>query len=240
MRCRRLTTLILGCLLVVAGVAAPSASAQAAQVTRPEEPTQTSTVCVDIARCHVVARVDVNGDGARDTVGLARRGNDGALHGAVIVRVQTSARKVVAVRRKTIGWSGKVWQGAASLDGRPGKELVLGWTAGAHALFFTALTWRHGELVNLRAPGDSHWGIDGSVSSVVGWLKRPGEPAGVIRSRVAERKLNPSTSRFEGTVTTFKWSRNGWTKIDAKQIDPLRTKRAWTWAGFHVRGLARF
>lgn len=40
-------------------------------------------------RCHVVARVEIDGYGRVDSVALVRRGNDGAAWGSVTVRVLT-------------------------------------------------------------------------------------------------------------------------------------------------------
>src|SRR3954470_5702962 len=86
----------------------------------------TTSVCGTLTRCHVVVRTDVDGDGRRDVVALARRGADGATDGSVNVRVRPSPSRVVSVTRSTFQWSGGLWQGAASLDGRDGRELVLG------------------------------------------------------------------------------------------------------------------
>lgn len=45
-----------------------------------------SGVCSGVPRCRVVAHTDVTGDGARDAVGVARRGKNGAERGSVTVR----------------------------------------------------------------------------------------------------------------------------------------------------------
>src|SRR6476619_3274403 len=89
-------------------------------------------VCGGEPRCHEVARVDVNGDGTPDRVALVRRGGNRAEHGSVTVRVKTSPTHVESARRRTFFWSGGLWQGAGALDGRPGRELVVGHAMGAH------------------------------------------------------------------------------------------------------------
>src|SRR4051794_25507072 len=92
-------------------------------------------VCSGGLKCRVVTHVDVNGDGHADTVAIARRGAEGARSGSVMVRVKTSPGRVVSASRRTSFWFGGLWQGAARIDGRPGRELVVGYTAGAHTLF---------------------------------------------------------------------------------------------------------
>ena len=90
-------------------------------------------VCTGITTCRVVARVDVDGNGTRDPVALSRLGKDGGPHGTVVIRAKVGRHRVVQARRKLPYWYGPVWQGAAFLDGRKGRELVVGHTAGAHS-----------------------------------------------------------------------------------------------------------
>lgn len=191
-------------------------------------------VCDGVRRCHQVAEVDVDGDGTADPVGIARRGKDGAPHGKVIVRVKVGDT-IVSTRRTTSYWYGSPWQGAATLDGEPGKDLMVGYTAGAHTLFFRALTWREGKLANLDAPGRGRtWTIDGAVNSVYGWLRRGSWPEGTIRRRVADRY---ETKQFTGTVTSFRWTNGGWEKVETKKFRRMSQDKAYSWSGFHVPGL---
>lgn len=60
------------------------------------------------------------------------------------------------------------WYGASDLDRRPGKELLVGFTSGAHTQIYTALTDRGGSLVKLKAPGNgkySFWGVNSSYGT---------------------------------------------------------------------------
>jgi hypothetical protein len=155
-------------------------------------------VCDGVSRCHVKAHVDVTGDGDRDPIGVVRQGANGSAEGAVIVRVKTGSGRIVSTRRPTQYWYGPVWQGVANLDGRKGKEIVVGNTTGAHTEFYLALTWRRGRLVRLGAPGPGvMWVVDAAASISYGWLRRPDDPIGTIVKRVADRtptKL-PSAAR---------------------------------------------
>jgi hypothetical protein len=195
-------------------------------------------VCGGLPRCHEVARVDVNGDGTADRVALVRRGGNRAEHGSVTVRVKTSPTHVESARRRTFFWSGGLWQGAGTLDGRPGRELVVGHAMGAHAEFFWVFTWRHGRLVTLRAPGgDPDWGVDGAANDVLGWQRLGGAPAGQVRHLVGERQPD---GRMKGTVTTYQWTPGRWVRQAATVVDPLSRERAGRWVGWHVQGVARY
>lgn len=196
-----------------------------------------SGVCDGVRRCHQVAKVDVDGDGTADPVGIARRGKDGAPHGKVIVRVAVGDT-IVSATRKTMYWYGSPWQGAANLDGEPGKDLVVGHMAGAHTLFFHGLTWRDGSLATLGAPGRGRdWVIDGAYSVSIGWLHRTSWPDGQLQKRSASRQ---ESGKFRGTITTFRWTDGGWDRTAGKVIDPVSDKKAYAWGGFHVRGLKEY
>jgi hypothetical protein len=186
----------------------------------------------------VVAHVAANGDGSPDAVGSARRGANGAARGALIVRVRTAPGPIVSVRRKTEFWYGNPFQGTARVDGRPGKEIFVGHLLGAHALLHRALTWRHGTLVTLGAPGPgADWVVDSSYRQDYGWLKRRDDPAGRLQRRVAVRVRD--TDRFRGTLTTYRWTRDGWTKRSVEHRS-LSERAASRWGGFAVPGLGRF
>jgi len=196
-------------------------------------------ICTGVRGCHVVTTADVNGDGRVDTVAIARRGADGAPSGSVLIRVKTSATHVESTTRSTSYWYGGLWQGAAAIDGRAGKELVVGNTSGAHTLFFSTLTWRNGHLATLRQPGGAgHWVVDGAYNVNLGWKHRTGDPAGVIRHLVAERKSN---GRFRGTVTKFRWGSDGaWHRVSSTVSDPLSDSTAFSWGGWHFTGLQNY
>ena len=208
----------------------------------PAVPAAAAGPCTGIARCHVVAHVDVDGNGTRDAVGLARTGADGAAQGTVTLRVQLGSR-VVSATRPTEYWYGPLWQGAANVDGRRGKELFFGRTQGAHAQLFASLTYRAGELVTLRAPGRGYqglWIIDSSVRYVSGWVRRAADPGGVVRFRHAERNGSTEQGDFTGVVKTFRWTPDGWVRTAYRRDPHLSQDRAYDWGGFRIDGLARW
>ena len=195
-------------------------------------------VCRGVSRCSVKARADVNGDGAEDAVAVAGRGSGADRE--IIVRVKTGPGLVVGTRRPAPYWYGSLWQGTAGLDGRPGKEVVVGQSMGAHTQLYRALTWLDDRLVTLDAPGSArYWTIDGAVWISVGWLHRSTDPAGTIRKRSAVRTGDALRSPFKGTVTTFRWNGTGWTRV-ASTTRRVSDRTAFSWGGFHVRGLPRW
>jgi hypothetical protein len=196
-------------------------------------------VCQGVVGCRVVAHVDVNGDGTKDAVGVARRGTNGKPGSAVIVRVRTGARSVVAVRRPLDYWFGSPWHGAAALDGRKGAELVVGHVTGAHTQFLWVLTWRRGRLVTLPAPDSApDWVIDGAANVALGWQRRPTDPVGTVRRLEAHR--NGSGTTFTGTVSTYRWSAGAWRLLERRTSATVPQRSAFQWGGFHVPGLPRY
>ncbi len=213
-----------------------------AAVVLPASSAQAAGPCAGVDRCHVVAHADVDGDGTPDAVGIARTGRDGAAHGTATVRVQLGDR-VVTATRPTEYWYGALWQGAANVDGRRGKELFLGRTQGAHAQLFQALTLRDGRLVTRRAPGRGYqglWIIDASVMYESGWIRTSSDPPGVVRFRHAERNAAPNDGDFTGVVKTFRWTRDGWVRTAIRRYPHASEDRVARWGGFHIRGLQRF
>ncbi len=196
-------------------------------------------VCHGVTGCRVVARVDVDGDGHRDSVGVARRGS--APHLSVLVRVRTGRHHVVSVRAPADFWLGSLWHGAAHLDGRPGAELVVGYTTGAHTSFYRALTWRAGRLVTLGAPGPGDfWVVDSAAFVSFGWQRLPRDPAGTIRRLSAQRVGTSLHDPFRGRVVRYRWTPRGWRTEAARTVFPMSDRSAFAWGGFHVPGLPRW
>lgn len=195
-------------------------------------------VCSGVDRCHIKAHVDIDGDGDKDAVGVARQRQDG--HRYVIVRVKTDAGQITSVRRNLGTWLGTPWQGTAQLDGRPGREIVVGRVMGAHAQLYRSLTWRRGGLRTFDAPGrGGSWMIDSAIWTSMGWKQPPKAPEGTIRHRAAFR-VGDNDSPFEGTVITYRWTRAGWDRVGTRTFDRISDAQAARWGGFHVAGLARW
>jgi hypothetical protein len=174
-----------------------------------------------------------------DAVGVAKRQKKGSQRGTVVVRVKLGPRRIVQVKRRLRYWGGPAWQGAATIDGRPGAELVVGHVAGAHTQFFTVLTWRGGRLVAERTPdGSPDWTIDGAYNVDIGWLHRKGDPLGTITGLVNER--NDGATTFTGTQSTWAWTDGRWTLTSRQTDTAIPERTAYTWGGFQIPGLSRY
>lgn len=196
--------------------------------------------CTGLANCRGVGRFDVDGDGRLDAVALARRGRNGAFRGASIVRVQTYTGKVSTVRVANRRWWGDPWQGAATLDSRKGRDLMVGREMRGRTTTFRALTWRNGRLVALDAPGrPSYWQVSSRAKVKAGWLKPRRAPLGTVVRRVATRTGGAGTP-YRGKVTTYRWSNRGWVAKGTRTRYPMSQRAASQWGGFSVKGMSRW
>jgi hypothetical protein len=223
---------------VTAGPAVAVGAARAELVSASDSRSVLSGVCTGVEGCHVRAHTDVTGDGVADAVGVAGRG-DGADR-RVIVRVRTEGT-IVSERYRAPYWLGPLWQGVAQLDGRPGKEIVVGQTLGAHAQLYRALTWRRGGPATLDAPGlERYWLIDSAYSFVAGWQVRDKDAAGTIRQRMAERVSSTGSRPFRGRIHTYQWRPGHWHKVSTQKVPRMHEARAYRWGGFSIDGLPRW
>lgn len=183
-----------------------TASALVAWPATATEPAPRTEADADAAR--VVARVDVNGNGKKDVVRFKKRGKK------LIVRVRTDRGRV---RRKTVRvtWIGQ-WYGAARLDGRRGRELVLLTDAGAHSLIYATLTWRRGKLRVLRAPGGGDWFTDGAARMGSGWRRQTKHHRVSMTSRYLMRGSRRPIWR--GKATRYVWKHGHWRKRGTHRI----------------------
>ena len=194
-------------LTVSAGVLGVLAATLTTAPADADEPTHATNQ----AAARVVARVDVNGNGKRDVVRFTKRGKH-----KLVVRVRTDRGKVRrrVVRAPYIEFGD--WYGAARLDGRSGRELVLLTAAGAHSLSYTVLTWRHGKLKRLNSPTDKFWFTDGAAMMGSGWLRRTNHG----RVSMTERHLSRAGGRpvWRGKATRYVWKRGDWRKRGSHRI----------------------
>ncbi|HEX6249168.1 MAG TPA: hypothetical protein VFZ64_14950, partial [Nocardioidaceae bacterium] len=196
--------------------------------------------CTGLANCRGVGSFDVDGDRKSDAVALARRGKDGALRGTSIVRVQTYTGKVSTVRVPNRRWRGSPWQGAAGLDDRRGRDLMVGREMRGRTTLFRALTWRDGRLAVLDAPGrPTYWTVSSSAKVKAGWLKPRRAPLGTVVKRVATRTGGVGTP-YRGKSTTYRWTSRGWVATSTRTTYPMSARAASRWGGFRVKGLARW
>ncbi len=170
-----------------------------------------------LAGHHWRHRVQVDGRGGRDVVVLVG-GKDLQLDelgngvGHVGVRVRLSnGRGTVTARLFVTYFSVRTpwtpWVGATDLDRRGGKELVLGFSTGAHAQLFTALTYRGGRLRELDSPPGSSWVVNSSVGTgSSGWR--------CTRRGVESRSVTPGggSATYDVQRDRYAWRSGRWVR----------------------------
>ncbi|MGH3354372.1 MAG: hypothetical protein ACRDOJ_00655 [Nocardioidaceae bacterium] len=216
---------------VVAVVLATSSTGCADQDTATPSPAR--GVCTDVDTCRVVASTDVDGDDIRDQVGFVVVSDK-----RVVVRVRTADGRTLRRSLATVWFPKGELFGASPIDGRPGAELVVGTTMGAHTLFFTSLTVRSGRLVRLPPPGPGReWMTDAAYSFHAGVTRRVEDGrVVVVLGQVGRVGLS---RRFSGTDRMFVWRDGRWQHIRTQRTTYRNARAASKVGGWHVDGLPR-
>lgn len=189
-----------------------------------------ASTCGKIAHCKVVKHVDVDGDGAKDTVAVVGKKLDkNHVPGKATVRVKTADGKLLtrSVDHLDVSQAKDMFRGAAKIDGHGGSELVITHKNGAHGSSYRVLTYRNGKLQSLPAPksatpqagfgSQSDWLTDSALMSVQGIsrTKKPGQPA---QLSVKSGAYSDHTNRLEGRVVTYQWQKNnGWHRVSTQK-----------------------
>jgi len=191
-------------------------------------------VCDGVPKCRVVANIDVDGEGRPDEVGFVVESKK-----RVVVRVTTAAGETASRELDTMWFPRGEFFGAAPVDGRPGAELVVGTTMGAHTLWFTTLAMDSGRLEVLPAPGaEDEWMIDGAYSFHAGVTRRVDNGRAVVVVRDAARDgLAP---RFSGRDRTYVWTDGGWQLESTERTRYRGEQSVARIGGWHVDGLRQF
>jgi hypothetical protein len=196
-----------------------------------------SAACTRVSDCHVVAHVDVDGDGRPDQIGW-RQISDRSVQ----IRVHTSTGKLLTARVDVrLWWGGGAWAGATRIDNRPGVELLIGSRQGAHTPMYTMLTFRNGGLAVERSPSalSALWQVDAADGDYMGWW-RHALPDGQIAMTQKIAVRSGRGSQFRGHNVTYKWSGGRWHRSAADTVTYASGRAASVIAGFHVRGLKSF
>ncbi|WP_109507624.1 hypothetical protein [Nocardioides speluncae] len=180
---------------------------------------------------HTVARADVTGDGRADKI-LLRRVDDSRCQVRVV-----GAGGHVMTKTLTNDFVSCTWHGAAPLDSRPGSELSVLTTTGAHTQFHSVLTVRGGKLLGQRMPAasDGLWVVDGAALSTAGVQKLRN---GHLMSRVA---FSDDGDTWHGKRTELAYSKakNRWVVVKRSSYT-TDSAGAHKTAGWHVPGLPRW
>lgn len=195
-----------------------------------------------------IRHADVDGDGVRDriVVTLGRDfemydAHDGSGHYRVRVTLSRTGNRVVKrlvadhyADFRDDEWT--PWFGATQVDHRTGKELLLGYTSGAHATVFHMLTLRQGALDVVMPPKEriqGGWMVNSSVGTgSQGWR--------CTDHGIRRRKLYPTSDGNGIRVerSSYVW-RGGWDRVAHFTRTYYGQPPSWTanYASFDCKGL---
>jgi hypothetical protein len=195
-------------------------------------------------------RAQIDGRDGKDRITITAQPGftlDGGWgNGQVLVHVDfDGGTRFAEIRQDVSYYSARTpwtpWLGATNLDRRGGKEIVLGFSTGAHAQLFDAYGYASdGELLSVEAPRHSgSWMVNSSYGTgTSGWrCTRHG-----IQSRAVSASGGP---RATVRIVSYVMGRNGWRRTkrvvrtvatDADGNPPRSTAR---FARFACPGLPR-
>lgn len=178
-----------------------------------------------LAGHHWLHRVQVDGRAGRDAVVIIG-GKDLTLDsfrmgiGHILVHVHLANTPRTLSSRQSLSYVSVLspwtpWLGATNLDHRGGKEILVGFTTGAHSQFFTVLNDRAGRLHALNAPAGTSWGVNSSFGTgSSGWR--------CTSTGVESRSVFPGggSATYRIVRNRYVWQTGRWvrTSHDAKTV----------------------
>jgi hypothetical protein len=229
----------------IAGGAMATVGLSAGLLTPATAHATTKNACSGVtASCKIVAHVDVTGDGRADSVGIARLRTDGDMVTRYQVRIRTDGGKLLHKTDKTAAWLGPLYRGAAKIDGRRGKEVVVGHVVGAHTAFYRVYRYHNGKLELLKAPKlpkkvsattlRRSWAVDSAVASFEG-IRRTRHNGHVILINTFGSR-DPSARVYSGWKLKYRWEDGHWKSVSAVKRTFTNKQAAKAW-GWHVKGM---
>lgn len=222
MKAARTTTAALGALAALATLATTAGPASATS----------GTACTGVSGCTIVSRVDVDGDGARDSVGLTTTWrSDGT--GTATVRVLTARGARLSTATRVDRRLDDVYHGSARIDGAPGYEMVIQTDMGAHTPWFRAITYRDGRLTTLVDPhGAYRWTVDSAVWVGKGY-RRTTTSTGALKMVSYVALDNNHDGRYQLTTKAVGWREGRWVHM-SKSTRTVGAKEAYRYADWYV------
>ena len=213
--------------LAGAVVAAPTATAA------PATPARTTAPAATQAAKTFTHRVDIDGDGRKDTVTLRLVSSRGDVNGyRLAVRTakgRSSSLPVYVTENMNNPTPRDLWVGATGIDGVRGNEVMLdlGGGVGDFAWIHT-YTWRNGKLTPLAAPNSTRtsrsWTVTFPPFPVSGWtFSMKGDTRYVVHHQL---NASPSGRTYSGTNTTYRWTPKGWKKVSTAKSGVVSRKTA--------------
>lgn len=178
-------------------------------------------------------RIDVDGDGRKDKVGLYFEDS------TILVKVITAKHKSSSLRTLPGEFNQHLYK-AAKLDGVKGRELIF-ITDEEYITSYDVFTWRKGKLVRAKVPP-----LRNRNDSLAGWTPGDGEVSGFrFFSSKGKRYVDATYLWFneeaamegepgwEGATYRSVWASGKWHLKKTIQRRQLTQARAEAYSGFH-------
>ena len=194
----------------------------------------TPYACSGVSGCTVVSTADVDGDGARDSVGLKVWGS--AAEGQQLTtRVTTADGEVmqtVTQTSRSMDEAADLFRGSAKIDGEDGYEVVVMSDLGAHTAYYRVITYRDGRLTTLKDPRNRYrWITDGSVWSGYSY-QRTTSSTGALKMVTREAVDGDRDGDFTQKTFSNTWKQGSWARMSSStryNVSATTAKRYYGW-----------
>lgn len=201
--------------LALTGALVPASTASAAA---PE-----AAPAVPMAVPDRTVKVDVDGDGRKDTVKITTVSSERYKVAVTTAKGIKSSIKITSTIEND--WGAEPYWGAAKLDKVKGYELLLA-TGGGDGYTSVVLTWRSNKIVKQAAPK--------ARTTKYGWyaVGYPELGFGGYRFYTKDGKryvqqyllMNTGKKRWAGTIVTSRWKSGAWKKTSSKKVSLTKTQ----------------
>lgn len=195
--------------------------------------------CADRADCTIVSKADVDGDGARDSVGMRTAHQGGGIDRVTVWVATADGEQISTVTESTT--THDHYRGAARIDGEDGYEIVVLSDLGAHTGYYRVITYRDGRLTTLKDPRNRYrWVTDGSVWSDFGYQKTK-TSAGADKLVARESVDSDRDGDFTQLTIASGWSstQRTWARMGVSKRYDVSPTKAHRYTGWHVPYLSK-
>lgn len=174
-------------------------------------------------------KVDVDGDGRKDTVKITKVKED--RYKVTVTTAKKRKSSLTLTSTIETDWGIEPYWGAAKLDKVKGYELLLA-TGGGDGYTTAVLTWRKNKLVRQAAPKDRSAKYAWYSLGMLDWGRSGYRFYSKSGKRYVEQYtlFKMGTPRWEGRLVTSVWKSAGWTKTTSKKVK-LTDKQAKKYTG---------
>lgn len=173
----------------------------------------------------VTVKVDVDGDGRKDAVKVTKLSS--TKYKVAVTTAKKKSSSISITSTFETDWGSNPYWGAAKLDKVKGHELLVA-TGGSDGWTTTVLTWRKNKLVRQAAPKERGTKYGWYAAALPDWLLSGYRFYTKSGKRYVEQYtlFKMGTPRWEGRITTSKWTSTGWKKVGKTKVVSLTDAKA--------------